>query len=240
MKQFNKFFIVLIFITSCFVSTAQQKQLGSWTVINTRITVAPSWEAFLELQARSQTFYNNFFYNEIKGGFSYFLNKNFSLLVGTGKYRTYTSPGNFEKPLTADEWRFWQQITMNNYLEKIKFEHRYRIEQRWFTTGYRNRFRYRLNMGIPLFTEKKLKLSPQIISFNEIFLTNKAPFFERNRFMAGVSLKLSNYISLQPAYVHQYDYRNFAGAGKNFFQLTVNIDMDGSRSPFDRIPGSID
>ncbi|MBN8782772.1 MAG: DUF2490 domain-containing protein [Terrimonas ferruginea] len=231
---------LLLLLSVAVLSHGQKKNFGSWNVINTRITLAPKWEAFNELQLRSQSFYNDHFYHEIKGGVSYFLNKNFSLLMGVGKYTTYSDPGNFTKPVTANETRFWQQLTMNNYLDVLKFEHRYRVEQRWFKTGYRNRFRYRLNAAMPI---AKKKIEPKTFylgAFNEVFLTNKAPYFERNRFFAGIGYQISSYFSVQPGYVYQYDYRNEVGAGKHFFQLTLMIDIDGDKNPNERIPGNVD
>lgn len=231
--------------TACCLASActvfsQKSHFGSWNVINTRVTLAPKWEVFNELQLRSQSFYKDHFYHEVKGGISYFLNKNFSVLLGTGSYTTYSDPGSFTKPVTSREVRLWQQLTMNNYLERIKFEHRYRIEQRFFNTGYRNRFRYRLNTVLPI---KNTKVEPgtfYLTAFEEIFLTNKAPYFERNRFFAGCGYQFSEYISLQPGYVYQYDVRNGVGAGKHFFQLTLMLDIDGKKNPNERIPGNVD
>lgn len=227
----------------CVSAKAQQKNLGSWNVINTRLSLSKHWSVFNELQLRSQSFYNNHFYYEVKGGVSYNLNKNFSVLVGTGKYITYDSEdgGNFEKPITANETRVWQQLTMNHYLERIKFEHRYRVEQRFFTTGFRNRFRYRLNAMVPL---NKGGMEPgafYLASFNEIFLTNKAPYFERNRFFIGCGYQISKPLIIQPGYVYQYDFKNTnTGVGKHFFQLTLMIDLDDIEDAIPRLPTTVD
>jgi hypothetical protein len=223
-----------------FFAFSQKSHFGSWNVINTKLILSDHWGLYNELQLRSQSFYDNHFYHEVKGGISYSLNKNFSFLLGIGRYVTYTDGGSFEKPVTANEFRFWQQLTMNHYLERIKFEHRYRIEQRWFKTGYRNRFRYRLNAAVPL---NSTKISPKTIyiaSFNELFLTSKAPYFERNRLFVGGGYVFSKMFSIQPGYVYQYDYRNNAGAGKHFFQLTFNIEIDGHKDKKERIPGNVD
>lgn len=223
-----------------FTLLAQPSHLGSWNVINTRLVLSDKWGVFNELQLRSQSFYANHFYYEVKGGASYSINRNFSFLLGAGKYLTYTDGGSFKKPVSADEFRFWQQLTMNHYLERIKFEHRYRIEQRWFKTGYRNRFRYRLNTAVPI---NKKKMEPGTFytaAFNELFFTNKAPYFERNRFFAGIGYQLSKYFIVQPGYVYQYDYRNNEGAGKHFFQLTLMIEIDGHKDKSEKIPGNVD
>ena len=180
------------------------------------------------------------FYYEMKGGVSYYFSKNFSVLVGAGRYITYSDPGTFTKPITGNEFRLWQQLTMNNYLAQVKFEHRYRVEQRWFKTGYRNRYRYRLNAAVPLGHKKIEPGTFYLSAFNEVFFTNKAPYFERNRFFSGVGYQFNNYITLQPGYVYQFDYRNSVGAGKHFFQLTLMFDIDGSKNPYERIPTNLD
>lgn len=229
----------LIILCPVFVFS-QKNDFGSWNVINTEVTLSPKWGIYNELQVRSQSFYDNHFYYEIKGGMSYSVNKNFSLLVGTGRYVTYSDGGSFKMPVTAKEFRLWQQLTMNHYLDRIKFEHRYRVEQRWFTTGYRNRFRYRLNMALPL---NKRKIEPGTFylgAFEEVFLTNTAPYFERSRLFIGAGYQLNKNFTVQPGYVYQYDYRNDVGAGKHFFQLTLSIDLDAHKSPNERIPGNLD
>jgi hypothetical protein len=229
--------ILLIFSIS---ALSQPSDLGSWNVINTRLTLSSKWSLFNELQLRSQSFYHNHFYYEVKGGVSYSINKNFSLLLGGGRYITYTDGGNFKSPVTANELRFWQQLTMNQYLERIKFEHRYRIEQRWFKTGYRNRYRYRLNTAFPLNGKKMGPKTFYVAAFDEVFFTNTAPYFERNRFFAGAGYQLTKYFTVQPGYLYQFDYRNNKGAGKHFFQLTFMIEIDAYKNPNEKIPGNVD
>jgi hypothetical protein len=231
---------VAILLLSSLSAISQRSHFGSWNVITTRVTLSEKWGVYNELQLRSQSFYGDHFYHEVKGGVSYALNKNFVVLLGIGDYQTYTDGGSFVKPITAHETRLWQQLTMNHYLERIKFEHRYRIEQRWFNTGYRNRFRYRLNAAVPLNHKKMGPKTFYLASFNEIFLTNKAPYFERNRFFAGAGYQMSKHFTIQPGYVYQFDYRNNIGLGKHFFQLTLTIDVNAHKSSNERIPGNLD
>lgn len=232
-------FLVAMLLAYSF-AFSQRSHFGSWNVITTRVTLSEKWGIYNELQLRSQSFYNDHFYHEVKGGVSYAISKNFVVLLGIGDYQTYTDGGNFVKPVTAHETRLWQQLTMNHYLERVKFEHRYRIEQRWFNTGYRNRYRYRLNAAVPINHKKMGPKTFYIASFNEIFLTNKAPYFERNRFFAGPGYQISKHFTIQPGYVYQFDYRNNVGQGKHFFQLTLTIDINAEKSAAERIPGNLD
>jgi long-subunit fatty acid transport protein len=236
-----KLSLVFICLFASFVACSQTKNLGSWSVINTKVTLSKKWGLFNELQVRSQSFYDDLYYYEIKGGVSYSINKNFSFLAGIGKYMTYANKGNFKKPVAAEEFRNWQQLTMNHYLERIKFEHRYRVEQRWFKTGYRNRFRYRLNALVPINRKKMEAKTFYASAFNELFLTNKSPYFERNRFFAGVGYKFSEQVTLQPGYAYQFDYRSDGTKfPKHFVQITLMLEFGSSKNTNERIPGSLD
>jgi long-subunit fatty acid transport protein len=235
----NRFLLALLLMIAS-SAFSQKKDLGSWNVVNTKLTLSKNWSVFNELQLRSQSFYQNFYYYEVKGGVSYAFSKNLSFLLGVGKYITYSDGNDFKKPLTANEFRFWQQLTINHFLERIKFEHRYRAEQRWFKTGYRNRFRYRLNLTVPL---NKKKMGPKTIygvAFNEVFFTNTAPYFERNRIFGGIGYQFSKNFTLQPGYIYQFDYRNNIGSGKHSFQLTLMIEIDSHKDPREKMPGNLD
>src|SRR5687768_7150664 len=66
------------------IAFSQKSDFGSWNVINTKLSLSERWGVFNELQLRSQSFYSNHFYYEVKGGVSYAVNKNFTFLLGTG------------------------------------------------------------------------------------------------------------------------------------------------------------
>jgi long-subunit fatty acid transport protein len=233
-------FIVALALLSA-TAFPQTKNLGSWTVVNTKVNLSEKWSVFNELQVRSQSFYDDMFYYEIKGGVSYAINKNFSFLAGIGKYMTYANKGNFKTPVAANEFRHWQQLTMNHFLERIKFEHRYRVEQRWFKTGYRNRFRYRLSALVPINGKKLEPKTFYASAFNEIFLTNKEPYFERNRFFAGIGYKFSDKLTIQPGYAYQFDYKNDGTRfPKHFVQITLMLEFQGEKNSNERMPGVMD
>ncbi len=79
-----------------------------------------------------------------------------------------------------------------------------------------------------------------IAAFDEIFLANKAPYFERNRLFAGAGYQFSKNFTLQPGYLYQFDYRNNIGTGKHFLQITLMIEIDAHKNPHEKIPGNMD
>lgn len=117
---------------------------------------------------------------------------------------------------------------MNSYLGRLKFEHRYRIEQRWTTAlGYRNRFRYRINSVVPI---NHNKVEPGVFygsAYDEIFLTNSNPHLERNRVFGGAGYQVSKHFNAQLGYLYQTDYRlNYTHLGKGYIQLSLNFEID--------------
>lgn len=213
--------------------TVTEPGLGSWSVLNLRGKVWGPFYFMFETQTRSSKFYNHFFYHEFKGGLGINLNKRFALFVGTGKYDTYTKGGNYQLPRTADEVRLWQEATIKDNIKRVFFEHRFRIEQRFFTTGFRNRYRYRLGIAVPINKPKMDNKTFYVSTFNELFLTNVAPYFERNRFFVGGGYRIKP-ATIQVGYVNQLDYKFTSNTNKNFFQLTVTIDF--GKEPPTRLP----
>lgn len=220
---------------------SQQKNLGTWSVVNAQYNVNKKWFLWGELQTRSQKFYNNFFYYETKGGAGMYIGKDFSVLVGTGRYATYSSDGNFKKPFANEEFRFWQQLNMNNYVHRVKFEHRYRLEQRWLTNGgYRNRYRYRLNTFLPLNNSKVTAKTFFLNAHDEIFFTNKKPHFERNRIFVGAGYMPAKNSTLMAGYMYQYDYAaTGTSTGKSFIQVSLLLQFHQDDT-VERVPQILD
>ena len=204
------------------VATAQTPGLGTWNMVNAKYDFTKRWNGFFEAQARAQDVFNDYFYHELKGAVGYKITPKANLLLGVGQYATYQYEGNFKSPVRNHEFRMWQQLNLNQEIGSVKLEHRYRVEQRYFKSGYRNRFRYRISATVPI---PKTDLS--IVSFEEIFLTNEKPYFERSRFFGGLGYKVCPLFSLQAAYVTQFDYnRGVNPYTKDFLQTSLIFDLN--------------
>ncbi|TAE13469.1 MAG: DUF2490 domain-containing protein [Bacteroidetes bacterium] len=217
--------IVLMAFVFCQQANAQQfTDLGTWQTINVRSDISNKWSFFVEAQLRSLSFYNNFHYYEYKGGINYQLHKNLGIMVGLGDYNTYSPGGNFKTPKQNAELRSWFQVTVKQPLNAVTLEHRYRAEQRFTSAGYRNRFRYRVQLTAPLARHNKYK--PFWYVGNEIFVTDREPMFERNRLAAGIGAKLTGNHTVQVGFLNQIDYRVNDEIGRNFLQISWLINVD--------------
>ena len=165
--------------------------------------------------------------------------KNLLLAMGAGSYQTYKEGGDFVVPKNNDEFRLWPQILLFQSIGAFKIEQRYRAELRFTSNGYRNRFRYRLGVSYS-FGKNKNNYQPfQISAGNEIFFTNKEPYFERNRMLVAFNYKPSKTTNLQIGYLHQFDYKINDETGRDFLQLGYFIEIFRNKSSNNKIDSDI-
>lgn len=199
--------------------SAQSFDLGSWNILNIKYNQTKKLSIFGEGQLRSLKFYDHFHYYEYKAGINYKIHKSVKLTLGAGSYQTYKEGGNFILPKNNNEFRVWPQIILLQEVNKLKIEQRYRAEMRWTSNGYRNRFRYRIGVSYPFGKDKKGFLPFQVGLSNEIFFTDKEPYFERNRMQLSVNYKTSKSSTFQLGYLHQFDYKINDETGRDFLVL---------------------
>jgi len=227
-----KILILITLTLFLFISklSAQNFDLGSWSILNIKYNVNENVSFFGEAQLRSLKFYNNFHYYEYKGGINYKIYKNVALTLGAGTYQTFKEGGNFVLPKNNDEFRLWPQVILFQTAGKFKIEQRYRAEFRFTSNGYRNRFRYRLGLSYPFGKEKNGYKPFQISVSNEVFFTDNEPYFERNRMLVAFNYKTSKASTLQIGYLHQFDYKINDETGRDFLQVGYFIDIFRKKS----------
>jgi len=231
---------LLVWLTLLGYSFLAQAQLGTWNVLSFKTSFNEKWGAFAEGQVRSLKFYDDFHYHEFKGGVTYAFDKNFSFAVASGKYDTYQSGGDFVTPKASDEIRLFEQITMSQVLTRVKFEHRYRAEQRFTKDGYKNRFRYRLQTVIPINRNKVEPRSWFINASGEIFFRNTPQYFERLRTFAGAGYQFTATHTLLLGYMHQFDYQLVDETGADFLYVSFLFDLHRNKHHKETVPGNID
>jgi Protein of unknown function (DUF2490) len=202
---------------------AQTIGLGSWNILNLRKKINNEWSIFAEGQVRSLRFYDDFHYYEYKAGVNYRIHPQVQLSLSVGEYDTYGEGGNFVVPKNNDERRIWPQILLTQPLWGVQVEQRYRAEFRFTSKGYRNRFRYRVGLIYPFGQERWGKKVNQLTCNNELFMTNRETWFERNRFAIGYSRQISPVVTIQLGYLHQFDYRLDDEIGRDFLQVGLSL-----------------
>ena len=217
------FFLCLMLLP--FLSNAQKNNLSSWNIINVKYNINKKFSVFGEAQLRSLKFYNNFHYYEYKAGVNFNVHPQMILTLGAGHYNTYNEGGDFVLPKQNDELRIWPQVILKQTIAKFKIEQRYRAEFRFSRNGYRNRFRYRLGLSYPFGKDKKGYQPFQLSASNELFFTDKEPYFERNRILLALNYKATKSTIIQVGYLHQFDYKINDETGRDFLQLGLLIEL---------------
>lgn len=220
--QYN-FLLILLLLPS--IAKSQTEGLGSWNILNLKYNVDKKWSFFGETQLRSLRFYDHFHYYEYKGGIDYKAHKYVRLSLGAGSYQTYREGGDFVLPKNNNEFRLWPQVIFSQSIGDLKIEQRYRSEFRFTSNGYRNRFRYRLGFSYPFGKEKNGYKPYQFNVSNELFFTNREPYFERNRLQFAFNYKPSKATMLQLGYLHQFDYKINDETGRDFLQIGYFIEL---------------
>ncbi|MFD0749854.1 DUF2490 domain-containing protein [Mucilaginibacter calamicampi] len=216
-------YALIFFLTAfSFTARAQNNKTGFLGLMNVLIPgdTTHRWGGYAELQLRTNTFVGQFYYYELHGGISYNTSNKTAFLLGTGRYITDDYRDLSLLPITS-EFRMWEQVTINENWQRLNLENRFRVEQRWVNSNYRNRFSYRLSLLFPL-THRQMTANTVYINVNdEISLNNKMPNFERNRFLATLGYQFSTPLRIQAGWSHQYIHTSTNTAAKGSMALAV-------------------
>ncbi len=224
--QFRNIFITICFLIFCNVTYAQaDHRLGEWNVLIIKGKIAPRFTMVGESNMRNSARDFNYNYFEIKGGISYAFNKNISGLVGSGFYNTYTSGGLFLAPAVQNEIRTWLELDIKHAYKRLNFEHRLRIEQRFIPENYKNRFRYKLGLNLPVNNSLFTKGTLYFALYNEFFISQQEPFLSKNRFFAGGGYKITGNTTFQVGCINDTDYLPNTYSVKNYLQLILIYDF---------------
>jgi hypothetical protein len=218
----GKYFIQLIKISILIFAlpfeglSQEEDKLGAWLIYNGSFYPDPKIELFFESQLR--------FYELMSNKQEFFLrpmiNYHFSPLIFAGigySYgMTWTYEENKDDKIKEVEHRIILQTGLNHAINRTKIQHRYRFEQRWFETGNRQRFRYRIQVTVPVGKKSIEKGTVFINVYDELFV-NSGPelAFDQNRLYMAGGYQFSKTLNLQIGYLFQ------SRPSNNFHRLQV-------------------
>ena len=220
-KYIRKFFFTLLFLYS-FSILAQEDKTGNWMMYFGMNKISDQFSVHTEIQYRNHTLTpNNIEQLLLRTGLNYHFSDKAFVTVGYAYVASYAFESEQKEPETR-EHRIWQQFILTNNIGRVKFEHRYRLEQRWVGQNYKNRFRYRLMLFIPLNKPEIVKGSLFLGLYDEIFINATESFFDRNRFYGAIGYQINKSTSIQAGMMHQQttDY------GKWYLQFSFIFNPD--------------
>jgi hypothetical protein len=194
-----------------------QEQTGNWLMYFGMNKISEKFSIHSEVQYRNHTVAPvNIEQLLLRGGLNYHFSSSAFATAGYGYISSYDFESDQKSP-ESEEHRVWQQLIMVNKLGRVKFEHRYRIEQRWVNDEYRNRLRYRLMIFLPLNKPKIEKGTLFIGIYDEIFVNTEKVFFDRNRLYGALGYQFHKTASLQLGMMRQ----QVNSFGKNYLQFAL-------------------
>jgi len=201
---------------------AQQDLTGNWLMYFGTNRFTDKWSIHTEFQYRNHTFSpTNPEQLLLRTGLNFHYSKKATVTLGYAYVPSYIYESEQKSP-EIEESRIWQQFILTNSVGRIKFEHRYRLEQRFIGNIYKNRFRYRLMLFIPL-NKKKIEKGALFLGlYDEVFVNSKQVFFDRNRLYGALGYQFTKDIGLQVGYLHQ----RVNGFSKGYFQIGAVVNTD--------------
>ncbi len=204
---------------------AQEGGAGNWMMYFGMNKLSEKFSLHTEVQYRNHTIIPNEVEQLLlRTGLNYHFSKEAFASAGYAYIASYEfeSP---QKPPESTEHRIWQQFILNNRIGPLKFEHRYRVEQRWVNNDFRSRFRYRLMLFIPL-NSKQIEAGSIFLGlYDEIFVNSKKTFFDRNRLYGALGYQFNRTSNLQVGLLHQ-QVNDF---GKWYLQFALVFNPDLSK-----------
>ena len=132
-------------------SSAQESNFGNWLIYIGSKKLDKGWNIHNEVQYRNYNAIGDLEQLLLRTGLGYNLTENNNnILLGYGYILSRNFIGNTDETFDVNEHRIFQQFTTKQKFLGIALSHRYRFEQRFIEDDFRVRFRYFLNLNIPL------------------------------------------------------------------------------------------
>jgi uncharacterized protein DUF2490 len=201
-SQLHRYLFLFFFLLPVSLFSQEEKP-GNWIMYFGINRLSEKFSVHTEIQFRNHTITpNNTEQILLRVGLNYHFFDRALVTAGYAYIPSFIFSSEQRKPETT-EHRIWQQFITTDNIGRIKFEHRYRIEQRWVNQEYKNRIRYRLMLFIPLNRPKIEKGSLFLGVYDEIFMNTKKAFFDRNRLYGAIGYQFSKNSNIQAGMLHQ-------------------------------------
>lgn len=232
---------VFMVVTSLPASANEaEEQLGTWTGVNSTVRLTRRLSGFVQGELRTWDVGTNL--NEVLGRVAGHYQLSPSMMVGLGYVRADT--WGFDSSFGArkrGENRIYQQFAVSHAWGRVKLQHRFRLEQRFFreagAASYGNRVRYMIGVTIPLKGDTVKCGSYFVRCANELFLNfetdsaltypERSKTFDQNRVYVGGGRQLTPQSNIQLGLLWQ------ARSERDFFRLqlnyTINFDLRKQR-----------
>ena len=220
--------LTLVFLTGALsanlhAQTPGEEELGAWFMYFGTNQIAERFSIHSEAQFRYYETTDNFNQMLLRTGLNYHINPDAMATIGYAFIQTDTSLEDIMGEVDSRENRIFQQFILRDKVWEFLFEHRYRLEQRFFdfgdVTDTQHRARYRIQVTLPLTDTFFLNF------YDELFINLQDNLFDQNRLYAAFGVNITENSNIQLGYLRN----QFANAVFDRLQFAVfyNPDLRG-------------
>lgn len=211
-------FVFFILLSFDFSIKAQPAETGNWWIYFGNQAINNKWNFHNEIQHRNYNFVGDLEQLLIRTGLGYNLTENNNnLLAGYAYIRSERYLPKLDEKVGTEEHRLFQQFITRHRAGRVYMQHRYRLEERFFSEDFKMRFRYFLAFNIPLNKSEMSRGAVYLSLYNEIFINEAAPAFDRDRLYGAFGLVFNKNIRAEIGYMAQI----YENSNRNQFQLVV-------------------
>lgn len=218
---------------------AQEREThySSWNTINIHKKVNEKWSVNTEFNFRRTNFLRDWEQFIIRPFVHYTFENDLDIAVGYSYIRNYNY-ADFSTPIDFTENNIFQQLTIKHKFSRFSFNHRLRFEERFQENvveiepnvysidgiRYRNRFRYRFQIAVPLKTFKATT-SLSLVVYDEVHLDFgnglRPEKLDQNWMFVGISFRASEHIKIRSGYHDIYAKRGAIFINNQIWETTI-------------------
>ena len=185
-------------------SFAQKSDIGNWFIYFGNQQISKRWNWWNEVQYRNYNFIGDLEQFLIRTGLGYNLTENNNnVLLGYGYIMSQPYTAGTDAKTTTTENRIYEQFITRQNFGRVFIQHRYRLEERFLSSGFKMRLRYFLSLNIPVNKPVIEKGAIYASAYNEIFLNFKTPVFDRDRVYGALGYAINNNLRLETGIMYQ-------------------------------------
>lgn len=184
------------------VLQAQKNDLGAWYMYFGNNKISKKFNLHNEIQYRNFNAVGDLEQLMIRTGIGYDLSEDNNNVLAGYAFILGRPYENGEKTENIEHRIFQQYITKQKF-GRFNLQHRYRLEERFMEDDFRMRFRYYLNVSIPINNKEMLPKTFYASVYNEIFLHLDSPVFDRSRVYGALGYVINKNMRIEAGYMNQ-------------------------------------
>ncbi|MBR9914693.1 MAG: DUF2490 domain-containing protein [Algicola sp.] len=209
------------------------KNHSNWNTLNVVKTISQHWYANAELNVRRTNFLSDWEQIVLRPLVHYKVENNIDIALGYSYIKNFQF-SEFSTPIDVNEQNIFQQLMIKQQFSKFSFGHRIRFEERFIDhlvlqdtdvyhidgRKHKNRFRYRLQMAIPL-KGKSISLFLYDEAFLDFGNRLRPEKLDQNWMFAGLIFKISEHIKIRTGYHDIFAKRNDLFINNHVWETTL-------------------